>query len=235
MSGISDQLAAVRSRIDEACKRSGRDISAIELIAVSKTFPADSVREAIMAGQTHFGESKLQEALPKIDVLPSYLHWHFIGRLQRNKMRKILGAFEVIHGIDSLKLAAYTNELAKELGIFPKCLLQVNLGGEETKGGFEPEELYSEMSQILGLDRVEIMGLMCVPPAAANPEDSRVWFSGLREMSHMLQLNHEVALPWLSMGMSGDYEIAVQEGATHVRVGSAIFGKRAYRVDGELG
>ncbi|MEO7101462.1 MAG: YggS family pyridoxal phosphate-dependent enzyme [Luteolibacter sp.] len=235
MSEIAENLAGVAGRIESACARIGRDPSSVRLIAVSKTFPMDSVRLAVDAGQLYFGESKLQEAEPKIAASPGRLHWHFIGRVQRNKVRKLLPLFEVIHAIDSLRLAAYTDEVAKELGLFPKVFLQVNVGGEASKGGFEPDELRSEMSDLLALDRLEIVGLMCIPPAAADAESARPWFVQLRELRDALEEEFNVRLPFLSMGMSGDYEIAIEEGATHVRVGSAIFGKRAYRVDGELG
>lgn len=235
MSEIPNHLAEVAANICNACARAGREPSAVQLIAVSKTFPADAVREAVLAGQLHFGESKLQEAEAKISLLPGHLHWHFIGGIQRNKVRRLLPHFEVLHGIDSLRLAAFTNEVAKEIGLYPKVFLQVNVGGEASKGGFEPEQLRVEMPQLLGLDRLEILGLMCIPPSGPGAEAARPWFVMLRELRETLQREFEVALPSLSMGMSGDYEVAVEEGATHVRVGSAIFGKRAYRVDGELG
>jgi hypothetical protein len=235
MSETSNHLAEVVGNIAKACSRTGRDAAAVQLIAVSKTFPADVVREAVLVGQLHFGESKLQEAESKIGLLPGNLHWHFIGRIQRNKVRKLLQHFEVLHGIDSFRLAAFANEVAKEAGLYPKVFLQVNVGDEASKGGFEPEELRAEMSQLLALDRLEIIGLMCIPPAGPSAEAARPWFVKLRELRDTLQREFDVALPALSMGMSGDYEVAVEEGATHVRVGSAIFGKRAYRVDGELG
>lgn len=235
MSEIAENLARVIGRIESACERAGRDVSAVELIAVSKTFPAESVREALAAGARHFGESKLQEAEPKIELLPGNLHWHFIGRIQRNKVRRLLQHFEVLHAIDSLRLAAYTHEVAGDCGVVPKIFLQVNVGGEASKGGFEPEALRAEMPGLLALDRLDIMGLMCIPPAGPDAESARQWFVRLRELRDALQREFEVNLPFLSMGMSGDYEVAVEEGATHVRVGSAIFGKRAYRVDGELG
>jgi PLP dependent protein len=235
MSEVATGLAEVEEKIAAACERTGRDRSVVTLVAVSKTFPVDSIREAIGAGQLHFGESKLQEAEPKIEALAGKLHWHFIGRVQRNKVRKILSSFEIIHGVDSYQLAAYINTVAKEIGLFPKCFLQVNVGGEASKGGFEPEDLRSNFEQLLALDRLEIIGLMSIPPAGKVPEDSRQWFRQLRKLRDELQAEFQVLLPSLSMGMSGDYEVAIEEGATHVRVGSAIFGKRAYRVDGELG
>lgn len=235
MSEIAENLAGIRSRIHESCRRAGRDVSSVELIAVSKTFPADAVREALEAGQLCFGESRLQEAEPKIELLPGSLHWHFIGGVQRNKVRRILQRFEVIHAVDSLRLASYTNEIAKELGLFPKVFLQVNIGGEASKGGFEPAVLESEMAGLLELDRLEILGLMCIPPAGPDAESARPWFAMLRDLRDRLESGSGTPLPGLSMGMSGDFEVAIEEGATHVRVGSSIFGKRAYRVDGELG
>ena len=235
MSDIAANLAEIRERISNACLRAGREPASVELIAVSKTFPADAVREAAGSGQLHFGESKLQEAEPKIELLPGSLHWHFIGRVQRNKVRRILPLFEVIHAIDSLRLAAYMNDMAAEPGLFPKVFLQVNIGKEESKGGFEPEILRDEIEALLSLGRMEILGLMCIPPAAPDAESARPWFAALRELRDDLVRISGTPLPFLSMGMSGDFEVAIEEGATHVRVGSSIFGKRAYRVDGELG
>jgi PLP dependent protein len=235
MSDIAANLAGVANQVKATCARLGRDNASVTLVAVSKTFSIESIREATALGQVHFGESKLQEAEPKISALPGTLHWHFIGRVQRNKVRKILPLFEVIHGVDSYRLASYIDEVAKELGLFPKCFLQVNVGGEASKGGFEPEELRLEMNQLLSLDRLEIMGLMSIPPVGKDAEASRQWFARLRELRDSLEVEFQVSLPALSMGMSGDFEVAIEEGATHVRVGSLIFGKRSYRVDGELG
>lgn len=235
MSEVAGNLSEITARISAACERAGRARGSVELVAVSKTFPAESVREAFEAGQRIFGESKLQEAEPKIAALPGSLQWHFIGRVQRNKVRKLLQNFEVIHAIDSTRLAVYADGIAAELGLFPKVFLQVNIGGEQTKGGFEPDELRAEMETLSRLERLEILGLMCIPPAAPDAESARPWFTALRELRDSLVAESGVGLPALSMGMSGDYEVAIEEGATHVRVGSAIFGKRAYRVDGELG
>jgi PLP dependent protein len=234
MSDITANLAAIRARIRAACARVDRDPASVELIAVSKTFPADAVRQAMDAGQSVFGESRLQEAEPKIDILSHSIHWHFIGRVQRNKVRKILPRFELIHAIDSLRLAHYADEIAKELGLFPKVLLQVNIGGEKTKGGFETDAIRLEIDALLALERLEVTGLMCIPPAGKIAEDSRQWFVALRELRDGLERATGVSLPALSMGMSGDFEVAIEEGATHVRVGSSIFGARSYRVDGEL-
>jgi pyridoxal phosphate enzyme (YggS family) len=233
MSDIQDNLAEIRSRIESACQRAGRPPSSVELVAVSKTFPAESIREAFDAGQLHFGESKLQEAESKIDLLPSSVHWHFIGRIQRNKLRRILSRFEIIHAVDSTRLALQADDIACELGIFPKVFLQVNVGGEETKGGFELEALRAEMEGLLSMKRLDVIGLMCIPPAGPDAESSRGWFAMLRELRDQLEQESGVKLPSLSMGMSGDFEVAIEEGATHVRVGSSIFGKRTYRVDVE--
>lgn len=235
MSEVAGNLSEISGKISAACERAGRSRAAVELIAVSKTFPEESIRDAFAAGQLIFGESKLQEAEPKIASLPGSIHWHFIGRVQRNKVRKLLQNFEVIHAIDSLRLASYADGIAEELGLFPKVFLQVNIGGELSKGGFEPDVLRAEIQGLIQLKRLEILGLMCIPPAGPDAESARSWFAALREMRDSLQTDFGIGLPALSMGMSGDYEVAIEEGATHVRVGSAIFGKRAYRVDGELG
>jgi len=235
MPEIADNLSAIRERMASACARVDRDPEGVQLIAVSKTFPTESVRDACAAGQLVFGESKLQEAEPKIAALPGALHWHFIGGVQRNKVRKLLPYFDVIHAIDSTRLATYADGIADELGLFPKVFLQVNIGSEQTKGGFEPEVLRAEIGSLLELRRLEILGLMCIPPEGPDAESARAWFRALRELRDALEVEHAVKLPALSMGMSGDFEVAIEEGATHVRVGSSIFGKRAYRVDGELG
>lgn len=223
MSEIRAQLAEIESRIHEACLRSGRDAAEPKLIAVSKTFPPEDIREAIAGGQMLFGENRFQDAEPKIAQLPTSLEWHFIGSVQRNKVRKILPLFAYVHAIDSLKLATYTDGVAADLGLKPKLFLQVNQAGEESKGGFSAEELNEAVPTLSALKNVEIVGLMVIPPADG---DSRKWFSDLRNLRDQLVAGGELTLPFLSMGMSGDFEIAVEEGATHVRVGSAIFGKR---------
>ncbi|MEO8617585.1 MAG: YggS family pyridoxal phosphate-dependent enzyme, partial [Luteolibacter sp.] len=209
MSGIAENLGKVADRIEAACARAGRDPATVELIAVSKTCPVDSLREAVDAGQLQFGESKLQEAECKITLLPSHVRWHFIGRLQRNKVRKLLPQFAVIHAIDSFRIAAFTDEVARESGLFPKVFLQVNVGGEVSKGGFEPDELRSEIGGLLALKRLETMGLMCIPPAGSNAEAARPWFIMLRNLRDELEADNGVFLPFLSMGMSDDYEVAI--------------------------
>jgi len=223
MSFVPSQLAEIRDRVSAACRKAGRAEDAVNLIAVSKTFPASSIAEAINAGQQAFGENKLQEAEPKIAALPATLEWHFIGGVQRNKVRKILPLFSVIHAVGSLKLASYMDGVAKELGIVPKIFLQVNQAGEESKGGFDEEELQECLPEILGLAHLEVMGLMAIPP---DDGEARRWFRFLREFRDRMESIHEIRLPCLSMGMSGDFETAIEEGATHVRVGSSIFGTR---------
>lgn len=235
MSGIAENLEEIRKRVIAACTRAGRSLSEVELIAVSKTFPAEALRETVELGQRVFGESRLQEAESKMDLLPDSLHWHFIGGVQRNKVRRILSRFEVVHAIDSLRLASYADGVAAELGLFPKVFIQVNVGAEASKGGFEPDQIREEIDALLALERLEIQGLMCIPPAAPDAESARPWFVALRTLRDDLEQSAGVPLPALSMGMSGDFEVAIEEGATHVRVGSSIFGKRTYRVDGELG
>lgn len=235
MSVISEQLAQTRQRLHLACERVGRDSASVRLVAVSKTFPATDILEAVSAGQLCFGESRLQEAESKIAELPTGLEWHFIGRVQRNKVRKILALFHCIHAVDSLKLADYMNGVAGELGLRPEVFLQVDQAGEETKGGFSAMDLREAMPALAGLSNLRVIGLMSIPPAADNPEDSRCWFRELRQLRDDLSGKFPIDLPSLSMGMSGDFEIAVEEGATHVRVGSLIFGKREHKVEGELG
>lgn len=224
MSPVASQLSAIRDRVSAACRKAGRPDDAVTLVAVSKTFPASYVSEAVAAGQRSFGENKLQEAEPKIVALPGGLEWHFIGGVQRNKVRKILPLFPYIHAVDSLKLASYMDGVAAGLGSVPKIFLQVNQAGEESKGGFSEDDLRSSLSTIAGLAHLEVVGLMVIPPEDGEP---RRWFRALREFRDKLESEFHVRLPYLSMGMSGDFEAAIEEGATHVRVGSSIFGKRA--------
>ncbi len=235
MDGIATNLTEVRQRIDAACRRAGREPQSVELIAVSKTFPVSDIAEAVKAGQQVFGESRLQEAEAKIDALPASLSWHFIGGVQRNKVRKILQKFGVIHAIDSLRLAGYVNGIASELGHAAEVFLQVNIGGEASKGGFEPEVLRQEIGKLCALDHLRILGLMCIPPEGPDAESARRWFVSLRELRDEIEAISGRQFSQLSMGMSGDYEVAIEEGATHVRVGSLIFGHRSRRVEGELG
>lgn len=226
MSSVADNLDRVRDQIARAASKSGRSNDDIELVAVSKTHPAERVREAIAGGQTLFGESKVQEARAKIPDLPSNLRWHFIGHLQKNKIRHALPLFELFHGIDSLDLARDINRIADETGASPRMLLEVNVAGEGSKFGFKPEQVRRDMESLLQLPRLTIEGLMTIPPLAAEPELSRSFFAQLRELRDQLQEEFDMSLPELSMGMTNDFLVAVEEGATLVRVGTAIFGER---------
>ncbi len=227
MNTLADRLAAVQTLIAEAAARAGRRAEDIELVAVSKTHPPESITEAIEAGQLLFGESRVQEARAKIPLLPARARWHFIGHLQRNKIRHALGlGFELLHGIDSLDIARDVDRIAGEVGAFPKLLLEVNLAGESSKFGFSPAKLRAQLEELLAFDRLQIEGLMTIAPLAPRAEDSRPHFAALRELRDALQTEFRVPLPRLSMGMSGDYAVAVEEGATLVRVGTAIFGTR---------
>ena len=221
------RLAQVRERMANAARKSGRTAEQIELVAVSKTHAAEKVQEAIEAGQLLFGESRVQEARAKIPLLPSRLRWHFIGHLQKNKIRHALPLFELFHGIDSLALAQEMERIAEEEGIRPRVLLEVNVAGEASKHGFSPEALRRDLEAALSLGRLTIEGLMTLPPLAPEAEASRRYFVTLRELRDQLEAEFDVRLPQLSMGMSGDFPIAIEEGATLVRVGTAIFGERS--------
>jgi pyridoxal phosphate enzyme (YggS family) len=221
------RLAQVRELMADAARKSGRTAEQIELVAVSKTHAAEKVQEAIEAGQLLFGESRVQEARAKIPLLPSRLRWHFIGHLQRNKIRHALPLFELFHGIDSLALAQEMERIAEEEGIRPRVLLEVNVAGEASKHGFSPEALRRDLEAALSLGRLTIEGLMTLPPLAPEAEASRQYFIALRKLRDQLEAEFDVRLPKLSMGMSGDFPIAIEEGATLVRVGTAIFGERS--------
>lgn len=225
---LASNLAETKQRVAEAAQRSGRAADEVELLAVSKTWPAEKVAEVVTAGHFSFGENRVQEAEDKIPQLPDHLRWHLIGHLQRNKVRKALPLFQVVHSIDSLKLARYTSNIAAELSLKPEVYLQVDLAGEQSKNGYMPEDLQRDLDDLCNLDHISIIGLMCIPPMAATPEDARPWFIKLRELRDELEQRSGQLLPGLSMGMSGDYEVAIEEGSTIVRVGSAIFGSRSY-------
>lgn len=227
MDDIASRLARVQERIAEAADKSGRSPNDIELVAVSKTHAAEKVQAAVEAGQLLFGESRVQEARGKIPLLPSRLRWHFIGHLQKNKIRHALPLFELFHGIDSLALSQDMQRIAAEEGLQPRILLEVNLAGEASKHGFGPETLRRDLEAVLSLGRLTVEGLMTIPPLASEPEASRRYFVALRELRDQLEAEFHVRLPQLSMGMSDDFPIAIEEGATLVRVGSAIFGERS--------
>ncbi len=227
---MSDSFASRLDRITEtliaAAERAGRSPAEVTLIAVSKSHPPEALAEALEAGQTLFGENRVQEARAKAPLLPSRARWHLIGHLQSNKVRHALPLFECIQSIDSLALATEVNRVAADLGLFPRVLLEVNVAGEGSKFGFSPERLEAEMEELLALDRLTIEGLMAIPPFSPEPEDSRRYFAALRECRDRVSTNCRVPLPELSMGMSHDFAVAVEEGATYVRVGTALFGER---------
>jgi PLP dependent protein len=227
MTSVAENLERVREQIARAAAKSGRTTDDVELVAITKTHPADKVREAIETGQTLFGESRVQEARVKIPELPSNLRWHFVGHLQKNKIRHALPLFEMIHSVDSLLLAQDINRIAEEEGMHPRVLLEVNVAGEGSKFGFKPETLRAEMESLLAMPRLSILGLMTIPPLAEEPEASRKHFVQLRKLRDYLQTEFRVDLAQLSMGMTQDYAVAVEEGATLVRVGTAIFGERS--------
>src|SRR5947199_4571914 len=227
MSSIAENLERVREQIAQAAAKVGRAVDEIELVAISKTHDAAKVREAIEAGQTLFGESRVQEARAKIPELPSAIRWHFVGHLQKNKIRHALPLFEMTHSVDSLALAEDMNRIAEEEGLHPRVLLEVNVAGEGSKFGFQPDKLREQMEGLLALPRLSILGLMCIPPIANEAAASRKYFVQLRELRDSLQTEFRVDLTQLSMGMTQDFWIAVEEGATLVRVGTAIFGERS--------
>ena len=226
MTDIAAHLAAVQEQIRAAAVRAGRDPSSVRLVAVSKTHPASAVAEAAATGQRVFGESRVQEAREKIPSCPPGLDWHFIGHLQKNKVRQALPLFGFFHSIDSTALAQAIDRIAGETGKPVEGLLEVNVSGEETKHGFTPDELRKEFAALIKLPHLRIRGLMTMAPYSDNPEDARPVFRALRELRDELQSAHGRPLPELSMGMSGDFEPAIAEGATLVRIGSSIFGAR---------
>ncbi len=226
MEQVAGNLEAVCEEIAKALATAGRRSEDVQLIAVSKKQDAEKVRAAFDAGQPIFGESRVQEARVKIPLLPSAARWHFIGHLQKNKIRHALPLFELFHSIDSLDLAREVERISDGEGLRPRVLLEVNVAGEGSKIGFSAQQLRAVMEMLLGLNRLNIEGLMTIPPLAPAAEDSRKYFAALRELRDHLQEEFAVQLPQLSMGMSGDYAIAIEEGATLVRVGTAIFGTR---------
>jgi PLP dependent protein len=227
MSSILDNLERVREQIAQAAAKAGRDVKDVELVAIAKTHPAEKVREAVEAGQTLFGENRVQEARAKISELSSNIRWHFVGHLQKNKVRQALPLFEMIHSVDSLALAQDINRIAEEDELYPKVLLEVNVAGEGSKFGFAPDDLREQMEALLALPRLSIEGLMCIPPLVVESEDSRKFFVQVRELRDSLEKEFNMKLPQLSMGMTQDFPIGIQEGATLVRVGTAIFGERS--------
>ena len=226
---IKDRLAGVLDRTRSAMLEAGRDEGTVRLVAASKAVSIDRIREAINAGVQIAGENRLQEALPKIEALKEErITWHFIGQLQRRKVRAVVGVFELIHSVDSVELAAEIDRRAAAAGLRQKILLEINIGAEQSKAGFLADEVEQVLPQLAALNHVAIEGLMAVPPSVREAEQSRPYFRRLRELAVRLanQRLPGISLKELSMGMSNDYVVAIQEGATLIRLGTAIFGGR---------
>ncbi len=219
-------LDKIQQRIVAACGRSGRDPVTVSLLAVTKGHPPEIVRAGADLGLTLFGENKIQEAKAKIPLCPGRLHWHMIGHLQSNKCRDAVELFEMIQSVDSLSLAGEINKRAEQAARTMRILLEVNIAGESSKFGYRPETLLAELERINALNRVEVHGLMTIAPWTPEPEKARPVFRRLRELKKQCETILGAPLPHLSMGMSGDYEVAIEEGATIVRIGSALFGPR---------
>ena len=227
---FAENLNSIRQRIAAACARAGRDPGDITLLAVSKTHPPESIRAAVEAGQLLFGENKIQEARAKIPLSPGRARWHFIGHLQSNKVRDAVDLFEMIQGVDSLAIAREISKRAAQAAKTMPVLIEVNVAGEGSKFGYRPELLLAELHELDALPKIEIHGLMAIPPFTPAPEQARPYFRRLRELKGAGEQRLGVPLPQLSMGMSGDFEVAIEEGATLVRIGTALFGARASRV-----
>ncbi len=224
MSTIAERYRAVRARVDRACERAGRNPADVTLVAVSKTHPAAAIREAAAAGATDFGENYAQELVAKRPDCPDGIRWHFIGRLQSNKAKLVAGQVALVHAVDSESLA---RELGKRAAAVQPVLLSINIAGEDTKGGVTPAAAEALARAVVAVGNVRLDGLMTMPPPADDPEASRPHFVALRELRDRQAGALGQPLPVLSMGMSDDFEVAIECGATHVRVGTAIFGARA--------
>lgn len=224
---LNENLVSIQQRIHAACARAGRDASTVSLLAVSKTHPPETVREAVDAGQLWFGENKVQEAKAKIPLCPGRARWQFIGHLQSNKVRDAVELFEVIQGVDSLAIAREISKRAVQAAKTMPILLEVNVAGEASKFGYQPERLLAELAELNALPKLEVHGLMAIPPYAPVPEKARPFFQRLRTLKAECEQVLGAPLPQLSMGMSGDFEVAIEEGATMVRIGTALFGERA--------
>jgi pyridoxal phosphate enzyme (YggS family) len=223
---LAANLEAIRQRIKTACDRSDREPNSITLLAVSKTHPPETISAAASHGLIFFGENKVQEAKAKIPLCSGKLRWHFIGHLQSNKCRDAVQLFQMIESVDSLSLAREINKRADEAAKTMPVLLEVNLAGEASKFGYKPEQLLAGLKEINYLPRIEIHGLMTVPPWSPDAENSRLHFRRLRELKLECERILGAPLPHLSMGMSGDFEVAIEEGATIIRIGTALFGPR---------
>ncbi len=223
---ISERVAVVRTKVEAACERAGRDPGSVRIVAVSKTFGPEVIREAVEAGLSIFGESRVQEARQKIPLCPGHLEWHLVGHLQRNKAREAARLVSCVHSADSWRILEALNGAAEEAGAGLKVLIEVNVGGEGSKYGFNPAEVGEALKRSAELPRLEVVGLMAVPPFTPDPQGARRFFRQLRELRDRLREETSFRLDELSMGMSHDFEVAIEEGATLTRIGTAIFGQR---------
>jgi pyridoxal phosphate enzyme (YggS family) len=224
---LAANLDSIQKRITAACGRAGRDPDSVTLLAVTKSHPPAVVQAAAKLGLTFFGENKVQEAKAKMPLCPGNLRWHMIGHLQSNKCRDAVELFKMIQSVDSLSLAQEINKRAEPAARTMPVLIEVNVAGEASKFGYQPEQLLAELKELNALPRIEIHGLMTVPPWSAEAEKARPHFRRLRELKEHAEAVLGAPLPHLSMGMSGDFEIAIEEGATMVRIGTELFGPRA--------
>ncbi|MCR5145654.1 MAG: YggS family pyridoxal phosphate-dependent enzyme [Lachnospiraceae bacterium] len=229
---LEDNLKEVQNRVNEACKRVGRDPSEVTLIAVSKTKPIEDLNQIYNAGTRDFGENKVQELTYKIENMPTDIKWHMIGHLQRNKVKYIVDKVELIHSVDSLRLAEEINNQAKKKGVVVPILIEVNIAQEDSKFGVAENETKELVRQISKLDAVSIKGLMTIAPYVVDSEENREFFHKIKDLSVDIASENidNVSMDILSMGMSGDFEVAIEEGATMVRVGTGIFGARNYNI-----
>lgn len=225
---VVENLRAVEERIQKACERAGRERKEVTLIAVSKTKPVDMMKEILQEKNVPFGENKVQEILKKAPLLPEDTNWHLIGHLQRNKVRQIAGMVRMIHSVDSLRLAEQIQQEYEKKNMIADILLEVNVAREETKFGLMPEETEEIVHKIAAFPNIHVCGLMTIAPFVENPEENREHFRNLRKL--LVDINSKnidnISMTELSMGMTGDYEVAIEEGATMVRVGTGIFGSR---------
>ncbi len=229
---ITDNLKTVHERIRAACERGHRDPNGVQLIDVSKTKPVEMLKEAYDDGERHFGENKVQELVLKYEQLPKDIKWHMIGHLQRNKVKYIVDKVALIHSVDSVRLAEEIHKEAMKIGRRVPVLIEVNVAGEETKFGVAPEEVEELIRKIAPFEGIEVQGLMTIAPFVTNPEENRQYFNRLKQLS--VDISHKnidnINMNVLSMGMTGDYEVAIEEGASFVRVGTGIFGERNYTI-----
>ena len=227
---IAENYREVEQNICRACARSGRKREEITLIAVSKTKPVEAIREAMGAGADTFGENKVQELCGKIEEIEEPLHWHLIGHLQRNKVKYIVDKVYLIHSVDSLRLAKEIQKEAEKCNVTCPVLIEINIGGEESKDGIPKEGAIPLIREIAELSRVQVRGLMTIAPPVEEPEEARGYFKEMRTLFEAVKAEQipGVEMKELSMGMTGDFEVAIEEGATMVRVGTAIFGERQY-------